>query len=394
MSELDLATLSLAITLTAFVCAAVMFAIWWVNHELDGIGEWMAASAVHGVAFMTPALAELFAFVPRYWLVALNNTLTLVALMLMLEGCLRFKGHHSRYRIYLLWLLVPVFAGVSVLNMQAIVPRYLFHGAVVIAGLAAIMVVMLGRSNNRDEKIINSLMAVFAAILLSAFVLRWTATLKLAFDEPASIPFTGLLYVATLVYTVGWTLSAILACYYRINSSLMRMAREDSLTGLPNRRSIDEELGRVISQSRRSYRNFMVILLDLDGFKSINDRYGHAFGDRLLKTLSARLQTHIRSSDVAGRIGGDEFLVIAHEPGDQASTQRTLQRLRQALNADIEFDNEQVQLNVSVGMAHWPHDGDCADELMGVADRRMYQDKASNRQSSELARPLALSTRD
>lgn len=395
MSELDLETLSLTITLAAFVCAAMMYAIWRINRELAGVREWMLASAIHGAAFLTPFVAAAFAFIPRYWFTALNNTLTLTALMLALEGSLRFRAYHSPRRLQLMCLLIPVFAVMAVINMQAIVPRYLFHDAVAVTGLTAMAAVMLWRTQNKQEKMVHSLMAVFAGVLGLAFLLRWISVLGMDFNEPASsLPANSFLYIAIMLYTLGWTLSAILACYYRANSALRNLAREDSLTGLPNRRSIDDELGRTIIQSQRNGRAFLLIMLDLNGFKTVNDQLGHTTGDELLKVVGARLSSYVRSSDFAGRLGGDEFIVIAHESGDAASTERTLERLRQSINGEVEIDGQLLTISVSAGMAQWPQDGETADELLSVADRRMYQDKPVNRQLRASSRPPALKTLD
>lgn len=393
MSELDLATLSLTITLAAFVCAVMMVAIWRINREMAGVREWMLASVIHGSAFLTPFLAMLFAFVPRYWFTALNNTLTLTALALALEGSLRFRGYESTRRLQFLWVLIPLFAVMGVLNMQAIVPRYLFHDAVAVTGLTGMAIVMMWRTDGKEEKFVYSLMSLFAGVLAFGFFLRWLTALTMDFASPASsIPASGFLFVMIMLYTIGWTLSAILACYYRANRSLKQLAREDALTGLPNRRSIDDELGRAVVQSQRSGRAFALIVLDLDAFKSVNDQLGHTVGDELLKEVAARLRSYVRSSDFVGRLGGDEFIIIAHETGDTDSTERTLDRLRQSINGEAEIAGQTLTVSISAGMAQWPKDGETADELLTAADRRMYQDKPANRQLRESSRPPALKT--
>lgn len=393
MSDLDLTTLSLTITLAAFVCAAMMYVIWRINSDMAGVREWMLASVIHGTAFLTPFAAMLFTFIPRYWFTALNNTLTLTALMFALEGSLRFRGYTSARRLRLLWLLIPLLAVVAAINMQAIVPRYLFHDAVAVAGLTAMAVIMMWRTANKEEKIVYSLMSMFAGVLALAFLLRWLTALSMEFDSPASsIPANGVLFVAIMLYTIGWTLSAILACYYRANNSLIHLAREDALTGLPNRRSIDDELSRTLVQSQRTGREFAVIVIDLNGFKAINDQLGHTAGDELLKAVAGRLRSYVRSSDFAGRMGGDEFVIIIHEPGDMASAGRAMGRLRHSISDSMEIARQPVTLTVSAGMSHWPKDGETADELLSVADRRMYQDKPVNRQRRESSRPPSLKT--
>ena len=127
------------------------------------------------------------------------------------------------------------------------------------------------------------------------------------------------------------------------------------------------------------------MLIDVNAFKQVNDRFGHSTGDELLAGLAERLGKAIRDADFAGRLGGDEFVVIARglrneeseAPAPDAGVRlgEFVQRVRQILNGPMRVRTCEVDVVVSVGVALWPEDGDSSDELLGRADALMYRDK-------------------
>ena len=154
-----------------------------------------------------------------------------------------------------------------------------------------------------------------------------------------------------------------------ILSLLRAAAREDPLTGLPNRRSWDERLEEELEGARRTGRALSAVIIDLDGFKAVNDRGGHEAGDQLLQELANAWQAVVRGGgDFVARIGGDEFGVLA--PGSDAlGVRRLAQRLGDALPASVA---------ASIGVAIW--DGtESASDLLRRADRAMYQTKLRQR---------------
>jgi diguanylate cyclase (GGDEF)-like protein len=129
---------------------------------------------------------------------------------------------------------------------------------------------------------------------------------------------------------------------------------------------IETELDR----SRRTQRPFSIVLLDMDGLKAINDRYGHLVGSRSLVRLGKTLKHHSRAIDTPARYGGDEFaLVLPEAPKEIAS--RVAGRIRERLS----MENEEPALSVSAGIAAYPEDGDSAEKLLGAADRALYRMK-------------------
>ena len=158
---------------------------------------------------------------------------------------------------------------------------------------------------------------------------------------------------------------------------LQEQALIDELSGLPNRRSVNTTLERWCAASHRGKRNFAVLLVDLDGFKSINDTYGHAAGDATLAKISARLKSRSRQSDMIARLGGDEFLVLA----DGVDTEIEALALGRALISTIEEPIElneigaRVSLTASVGIALCPEHANDPDLITLFADRAMYSVK-------------------
>lgn len=153
------------------------------------------------------------------------------------------------------------------------------------------------------------------------------------------------------------------------------LARHDGLTGLLNRSAFQEHMVQVWEESRRYGRRFGLLYLDLDMFKPINDTYGHAAGDHVLVEVSRRMSACVRRSDVVGRRGGDEFVVLLPELGSPALAQVVAEKLRATLSEPIQLSELSIQVGCSIGIATFPEAGEDIDTLVAEADRAMYQAK-------------------
>lgn len=154
---------------------------------------------------------------------------------------------------------------------------------------------------------------------------------------------------------------------------LMHDASHDSLTGLLNRRSYELLLDQAVSRARRYGWPFALVLLDLDDFKVVNDRYGHAAGDAALRAVGTELRAALRGGDVAARLGGDEFALLVVGVENSASLSPLLGRLKRALERAV----PETTVGFSVGVACFPSDTDDPDALTGLADERLYAAKAT-----------------
>ena len=157
---------------------------------------------------------------------------------------------------------------------------------------------------------------------------------------------------------------------------LQDIAFHDGLTGLPNRLLLIDRLEQALEAARRHQRSLAVCYVDLDGFKRINDEFGHAAGDRLLKEVALRLAHAVRANDTVCRLGGDEFIILLTELGSAASCQELLQRVIEDLERPFDLDGgRQARLSASIGVAIFPGDGEQPETLINNADRAMYDAK-------------------
>ena len=162
------------------------------------------------------------------------------------------------------------------------------------------------------------------------------------------------------------------------NSELVQLALLDNLTKLPNRVLLNDRLEQAIQKSAREKRHFAVLFMDLDGFKAINDVYGHHAGDLLLVEVSRRILDTKRCEDTAARLGGDEFVLLI-DPGEPEDAAVLAQRLIESIGNSYNIARNSLHVSASIGIALFPNDGLTAHELMVNADAAMYHAKELGR---------------
>jgi len=173
------------------------------------------------------------------------------------------------------------------------------------------------------------------------------------------------------------------------NRTLQQLALNDSLTGLPNRMRINEELQSMLEAARQEGSQFAVLFIDLDRFKRVNDTRGHAAGDEVLREIAFRLKRCVRRGDLVGRLGGDEFLALLHDCGRRHAAD-VAERMLQAIYQPILLADEQdagITLSASIGISLYPRDGQQADALLRDADIAMYRAKSQNRNEAYFFEP-------
>jgi len=165
----------------------------------------------------------------------------------------------------------------------------------------------------------------------------------------------------------------------RLEHELAEIATHDFLTGLPNRMLLHDRLGVGLSQAQRNKTRLALIMLDLDRFKVVNDTFGHGVGDKVLRAAGERLAVLVRKSDTVARVGGDEFLVLLPQIAKIEDTTRVAQKILEAFRKPFVFDDFQIRVTTSIGIAIYPQDGEDVDALLNNADTAMYWVKGHGR---------------
>jgi diguanylate cyclase (GGDEF)-like protein len=220
--------------------------------------------------------------------------------------------------------------------------------------------------------------ASVAAVWLLVALLTVIAPLN---GQPAErwVQFGMLVVLAVVaVLGVGIVNRTLFHAHTEYVQRLERMAGEDELTGLANRRAFNRRLSEEFLRARRYGHPFTVALVDLDGFKAVNDTFGHAAGDAALVAFARVLDSITRASDVAARLGGDEFALLLPET-DRAAARQVIRRLKDSLlSRPLLVDqagNVEVRLSVSAGAATLAADTENESKLLAAADRALYVDK-------------------
>jgi diguanylate cyclase (GGDEF)-like protein/PAS domain S-box-containing protein len=161
----------------------------------------------------------------------------------------------------------------------------------------------------------------------------------------------------------------------KIAAELNFLANHDALTGLPSLRLCKDRLDQSLAEARRNQQKSAVMFLDLDGFKEINDRHGHEFGDRVLQACAERITAEIRETDTVARIGGDEFVIILSSLPERSIARSIASSLIEGIAMPLSIDVVEVRVSASIGISLYPENGVTAEELIRSADKAMYRIK-------------------
>ena len=212
----------------------------------------------------------------------------------------------------------------------------------------------------------------------------------------AALVLLSSLLTAALRETPDYVVAAIMICSFVAAASGVLLnwqlrtatteALRDPLTGLPNRVLLEDRIEQALRRSRRSGEPFTLIVVDLDGFKDVNDMRGHRAGDAVLRTLARRFEAIVRASDTVARVGGDEFVVLSMETGSDDTAAALVSRLRHALRKPFRVDGTAIEIDGSIGWAVSPADGATSEELLARADGQMYATKRDTADESVFLR--------
>lgn len=383
---IDINTLFIAIITTGIVLAVIL--------TIVGLGVdssllyWAGGFGINGIAYLLFALRGA---IPDLLSILLANMMIVATYVLFTEGLLRFLN--QRLNRLLIWL--PVFA-------IAVIFPFLLHSVetrIVVSGIMITipftLLTMLLISNN--SQLIGRGKYILMACFVLGIAIAMTRPVAIIFgaDEITAFNSPGVLqtmtYVPLVVLHVAMALGLVLMQKEHAEAATDSIARSDDLTGLPNRRRLYERITQFMSQ-KESLRGFgALMLIDLDNFKALNDQFGHAMGDELLRQAGQRISARTASKDTVARLGGDEFVVLLTELGhDRESAlhvaKQTAESIREVLaEAYVLTDMSPLpeedgliehHCSGSIGMILVEPSVKDREALLREADRAMYSAKS------------------
>ncbi len=343
---------------------------------------WLAGIALHPLGFMLIALRDL---VPDWAMIALGATSLGAAFSCMAIALRSFYGLPERR---MLLSVITVMLGAAAVWFTFFAP-HLQSRIIIVHVLLAILIGSGARAvfrrdgpRGRVPRITGALFALVTILVLMRAGLEafWPiASDQLMRATPVNLASIGALLLLPVLATVGF----LLMCAESAQIQLERMARVDYLTGIYNRRAIDDLAKRAISAARRHGVALAIIIVDLDHFKAVNDEHGHQCGDNALVEAVRRMREIVRSEDLVGRQGGEEFVVVMPDI-DLASAQAAAERLRRSFSetpmaihdGDVPIN---VALTISIGVAALEPSDQQFSHLLRRADQALYAAKAAGR---------------
>jgi len=387
----------------AFAMAGVMQAVlaviwllgsWLVGDTRRAAFHWAVYAALSAASFalLTSAL-HAGAAQPAELLRAAGNIAGVIAMIALQRGIWLFVGRPLSARGHLAALGVVLVASYVGLSPAGGSIRVGVNSAVL--ALLALGMARDLHAHARDRLRFRwpGLLALPLLLAAAGFAYRGLRALLRPDSVASEMTTDSALNVASaigyLVLALAFHASLMALVVGRLLAELRHRSRHDGLTGLLNRRAIEEALQAQIQRSRRTGETFSVLMLDLDHFKAINDRFGHGVGDHALKHAAALLTAGVREIDGLARFGGEEFLALM--PGAAMDAARPVaERLRQCLAAaPLTVDATNIPLSVSIGIAQWTDAAEDASRLLVRADAALYQAKQQGRDRVVAAPPLA-----
>ncbi|HEY2344767.1 MAG TPA: GGDEF domain-containing protein [Xanthomonadaceae bacterium] len=370
------------ITISAVVSLMMALSLSFTLHDYPAsqrrsLRLWIASMGLQPLAWV---LYGLRGQIPDMYAMVVSNAVLSLSYALQSQSVRSFTGRAER--LALVYAPVPLVAAAEYLftfvypsaRMRLVTVSML----IAFSFFLSVAALLRGGGPRRRSNLLTAI-----SLLIPAFVLVIRTIYEGLRHDALTSPFTvtpmqaavfGMAAFLPIVATLGF----VSMCNDRLNQELVRQAMLDPLTGISNRRALDESAADAIAVARRHGRGLAVLLVDADHFKQINDRYGHGAGDAALQALVATLQASLRPGDLLGRLGGEEFVVVLPE-SDEAGAFHAAERLRNAVAAtEFTIQREPVPLRVSVGISLLEADDDLVT-MLRRADSAMYVAKRSGR---------------
>lgn len=371
--QFDIRTIALFVGMTFFIQATAIGAQAFLIRELKqyrGVGAAVLANLCAAVGLMLRLFADRL---PEFFSIILSNTLILTGPGLFYIALSQFTGlTYSKTFLILVITLVVSFLLYFTYWEDHIANRIvtLSFGSI---AMVFILIVQVWRTQKTSLRFSANLMLGFFLVYGMFLIVRTISIiLNPPQDAPSLTPTQSATYLLSFALSFFWSMGFILMVSQRLRNDLMEVATIDVLTRIPNRRATQTFLEKELSRAQRIQSEFTVLLIDIDNFKQVNDRWGHAVGDAVLTKTASTVQAMIRKQDLVGRWGGEEFLIIVPGPCDAKALG---ERVRcEIANAKFSHGTSSFGITVSIGVACAKH-SDQIDQILINADDALYQSK-------------------
>src|SRR5687767_114827 len=371
--QFDVRTVALFVAMTFFAQAIAIGAQAFLIRELKqyhGVGMALLANLCVAVGLMLRLFAE---WLPDFLTIILSNTLVLAGTGLFYIALSQFTGFS--------------YSTTFIIGVIAIVLSFLLYftywvddiGKRVITlslgsiTIVLVLIIQLLRTRKTSLRFSANLMLAFFLVYGIFLIIRTIIiTLNPPQDASSLTPAQSATYLIAFALSFFWSMGFILMVSQRLRNDLMEVATIDVLTRIPNRRATQVFLEKELSRLQRNQSEFSVLLIDIDNFKEVNDRWGHAAGDYVLVKTAGIFQSIIRKHDWVGRWGGEEFLIILPSPSD---AEYLAERVRAEIaNSEYSHGAASFGITVSIGVA-CAKQADQIDQILKNADEALYMAK-------------------
>jgi diguanylate cyclase (GGDEF)-like protein len=371
--QFDVRTVALFVAMAFFVQATAIGAQAFLIRELKqyrGVGAALLANLCVAVGLMLRIFANQL---PEFFTIILSNTLLLTGSALFYIALSQFTGFP-----YSKALVSVIIAAVVALLLYFTYQENDIGKRIITLSVGSITIIclligQLWRTQKTSLRFSASLMLAFFVVHGLFLVVR---TISILLDPPQDAlsltPAQSATYLLAFATSFFWSIGFILMVSHRLRNDLMEIATIDVLTRIPNRRATQSFLEKELSRVQRSQDTFTLLLIDIDDFKQVNDRWGHAAGDAALIQIASLFQAMIRKQDLVGRWGGEEFLIIV--PG-ACNTDVFAERIRAEIaKTEYHYGTHSFQITISIGIA-CADQTSLGDEVLKRADDALYRAK-------------------
>jgi diguanylate cyclase (GGDEF)-like protein len=367
--SLDIPTLATAATCITGLLGVFLLVVWIQERTVKAMAWWACAYMVGAIAVALWGIQKHFISS----LTELPNALLFIACGMIWNGARVFHGRRALPGTLisgaLLWLLAcqtPAFAEPG-------------HNRIILScAIIAVYTFLTSMELRRERRRALRWIAVGAPLLHGAVFLTPIAVILLLPGGASTDGWFAVFALQTLLYVVGTAFVVVVMANERTTAQYKTAAMTDPLTGLFNRRAFFAAANSMIAAQMRKKKPVSVLAFDLDKFKSINDRYGHAIGDETLRLFAATASANMRQSDVIGRLGGEEFVAIL--PGNAQEALLVAERVRAAFEAaGVEIGGHKIGATVSIGVAEAGPPLAEFGEILQRADAALYRAKEGGR---------------